>query len=86
MLLAGGLLASIVVAVFGRLTNRFGARRRARQARRALHDRIAQVADELVLAPLQGELDTHAALLHTLDEYRGRPLRRGATQSPAPVL
>jgi len=57
-LLAGGLLAGFVVALLARLANGVGARRRARRARRALDARVAAVADELVLAPLEAELAT----------------------------
>jgi energy-coupling factor transporter ATP-binding protein EcfA2 len=61
-LLAGGLLAGILFAAVARLINRFGARRRARRARRELHARIAAVADELVIAPLEAELAAHGEL------------------------
>jgi hypothetical protein len=69
-LLAGGLLAGVIVAALARLINRFGARRRAKRARRELHARIAQVADELVIAPLEAELATHADLIRALPGRR----------------
>jgi hypothetical protein len=65
-LLVGGLLAGVLLAALARLVNRFGARRRARRARRELHARIAAVAEELVIAPLEAELAAHAELTHVL--------------------
>jgi hypothetical protein len=74
-LLAGGLVAGLLLAVLARLVNGFGARRRARRARRALHERIAAVAEELVIAPLESELATHAALGRALAGERTAPAR-----------
>ena len=69
-LLAGGLLAGIVVAFLARLANGIGARRRARRARRALDERVAAVAEELVLAPLEAELAVLARLHEALATAR----------------
>ena len=55
-LLIGGVVAGLLLSLVSRLINRFGARRRARRARRAMHERIVTVADELVIAPLEAEL------------------------------
>jgi GTP-binding protein EngB required for normal cell division len=85
-LLVGGLLAGGVLAFAARLANRFGARRRAKRARRLLDDRITTIADELVLAPLRAELETHDALLRSLDTALGDPRRSGrARAAPASV-
>ena len=65
-LLAGGLLAGLLVAFLARIANGFGARRRARRARRALDERVGAVADELVLAPLEAELAAHGRLRRAL--------------------
>ena len=54
LLLAGGLAAGLLLAVLARLVNRLGGRRRAARARRALDARVLAVADELVIAPLDG--------------------------------
>jgi hypothetical protein len=70
-LLAGGLLAGLLVAFLARLVNGAGARRRARRARRALDERVAAVAEELVLAPLEAELATIGRLHAALDVARG---------------
>jgi GTP-binding protein EngB required for normal cell division len=88
-LLAGGLLAGLLVALLARQLNRIGARRRGRRARRTLEARIATVADELVLAPLQSELETHDRLRERLaaaapsrgDRRRGRRVRAPTPQS-----
>ncbi|GAB3198985.1 50S ribosome-binding GTPase [Geodermatophilus arenarius] len=52
LLLAGGLLAGLLLALLCRPLVAAGARRRARTARRRLTARVAEVADEEVLAPL----------------------------------
>jgi hypothetical protein len=59
------------VAFLARLVNGAGARRRARRARRALDERVAAVAEELVLAPLEAELATIGRLHAALDVARG---------------
>jgi GTP-binding protein EngB required for normal cell division len=66
-LLGGGLLLGIVVALLARIANRSGALRRARRARRALDERVAAVAEELVLAPLRAELETVQRLRAALE-------------------
>jgi len=70
-LLIAGLVAGIVVAFVARIVNGFGARRRARRARRALDERVAVVADELVLAPLEAELAALGNLRGALATARG---------------
>ena len=67
LLLAGGLAAGLLLGVLARLVNRLGGRRRAARARRALDARVLAVADELVIAPLEAELqarDTLGKVLH----------------------
>jgi energy-coupling factor transporter ATP-binding protein EcfA2 len=85
-LLIGGILAGVLLAALARLVNRIGARRRGRRAQRALRERIATVADELVIAPLQAELATHAALIDALDGGRRRRLRPPRDLAPSAVL
>lgn len=65
-LLLGGFFAGLVLAFLTRLLNRAGARRRQRAAERELRPRIESVADELVLAPIQRELDAHETLCRSL--------------------
>jgi hypothetical protein len=43
-----------------------------------LDARIEQVADELVIAPLESELAAHSALLQALEGERPRGMRRRA--------
>ncbi len=69
-LLAGGLLAGLLVALLARLVNGAAARRRARRARRALDERVGAVADELVLAPLDAELAVQGRLRRALATAR----------------
>lgn len=82
-LLVGGLLAGIVLAVLGRVVNRFGARRRARRARRGLYAAVASVAEELVVTPVGRELATHGGLMEALDGHHPRRSRRRSTGKPA---
>jgi hypothetical protein len=84
-LLVGGLITGIVLAALSRLVNRFGARRRARRARRDLYDRVAQVAEELIVTPLEREIAAHAALVRALGGHSRRPARRGTVREPALV-
>jgi hypothetical protein len=66
LLLAGGLAAGLVLGLLARIVNRLGARRRAARARRVLEARIREVADELVVAPLEAELAAHDELAKAL--------------------
>jgi GTP-binding protein EngB required for normal cell division len=62
LLLVGGALAGILLALLLRAINRAGARRRARRARRALDARIAEAAEKSVVAPVAAELDAREGL------------------------
>jgi energy-coupling factor transporter ATP-binding protein EcfA2 len=85
-LLAGGLLAGVVIAFLARLANAAGARRRARRARRALDARVATVADEFVLAPMEAELGVLAQLRTALAAAEGGRRPRGRrTEVRTPV-
>lgn len=55
-LLVGGLVASLAVAAVSRWAGGIAARRRARRVEVALHQAVGRVVDDLVVAPLQGEL------------------------------
>ena len=70
-LLGGGLLLGALLALLARVVNRSGARRRARRARRALDERVAEVASELVVEPLEAELAARERLLGALAAARG---------------
>jgi GTP-binding protein EngB required for normal cell division len=56
VLLVGGVLAGLLLALLSRRLAAAGARRRARTARRRIGERVEQVADERVLAPVEAEL------------------------------
>jgi GTP-binding protein EngB required for normal cell division len=75
VLVLGGLLAGIVLAVLARWANGAGARRRVRRARRSLEERVTAVADELVLAPLGEELAAHTRLRELLGTARDQRMR-----------
>jgi energy-coupling factor transporter ATP-binding protein EcfA2 len=62
LLLLGGVLAGLLLALLARLPAAVGARRRRARAEARLRAAVAGVADELVLAPVAAELDAHAEL------------------------
>jgi GTP-binding protein EngB required for normal cell division len=61
-LLLGGALAGIALAFVARLANGVGARRRARAAARSLRSRVEDVGRELVVDPVEAELDVQQRL------------------------
>jgi GTP-binding protein EngB required for normal cell division len=79
-LVLGGAAAGIVLAFLARLVNGAGASRRARAAGRSLRTGIEQVAEELVIDPVERELDVRARLCAAVETASGarRPKRRRA--------
>jgi len=78
LLLGGGALAGIVLAFLAGVAIRAGAKRRARVAERALGERVRAVGEELVIGPVEAELDAHARLRAALAATQGgRAARRG---------
>ena len=75
-LFAGGALAGIVLAFLARLANGAGARRRARAAARSLRARVEEVGLELVVAPVEAELDTERRLCDVVASARRTGSRR----------
>jgi len=71
LLLLGGVAAGLALAFLVRLINGAAAGRRARAADRSLRARVDEVADELVLAPVEAELDVHRRLSRLLGEASG---------------
>ncbi|MEL6984570.1 MAG: hypothetical protein AAFO29_19235, partial [Actinomycetota bacterium] len=69
-LLLGGLAIGLLVAAVTARVNRLGGRRRARAVRKGAEDGVGSVADELVIAPMQAELDRFNEL-HRLLERAG---------------
>jgi GTP-binding protein EngB required for normal cell division len=76
-LLFAGLAAGVLLALLTRLVNGAGARRRARRASRALNERVAEVANELVIAPVDDEIDARERLCAAL-------ARAGGVRSASP--
>jgi hypothetical protein len=58
LLAVGGALAGVVVGAVGRWANVAGGRRRAAQARATIADAALGVAGDLVVAPVNAELET----------------------------
>ena len=75
-LLAGGALAGIVFAFLARLANGGGARRRARAAARSLRARVEEAGRELVVAPVEAELDVERQLCAAIAGARRSRERR----------
>jgi hypothetical protein len=65
-LLVGGALAGILLAALARLVNGGGARRRSRAAARALRRQVEEVAQDLVIGPVERELEAHERLRGSL--------------------
>jgi hypothetical protein len=76
-LVVGGLVLGIVLASLTRLVNGAGARRRQRAAERALRPGIEAVADELVVGPVERELEAHETLRRSLSIAAGNETRLG---------
>ena len=67
LLLGGGALAGLVLAFVSGLAIRAGARRRAGIAERALQARVQTAGEELVVAPVEAELDARERLCRAVD-------------------
>jgi hypothetical protein len=70
-LLIGGAALGGLLALLARWANAVGARRRARAASRSLRAAIATVADDLVIALVQAELDARTRLCAAASAARG---------------
>lgn len=66
LLLLGGLAGGLSLGVVGRIVNGWVARRRARRAERRLRDAIGEVADTVVLGPIEAELTVYAEVQDAL--------------------
>ena len=62
MLLIGGLLAGVLLALLARALAVIGARRRRARAEARLRESVAEVAENLVLAPVRAELAAYSGL------------------------
>ena len=71
LLLAGGAVAGLVLALVARWINGAAAARRARTAQRRLTGAVGTVADELIVAPVQAELATRRDLCAALARAAG---------------
>lgn len=71
LLLAGGLLAGLLLAALARWLARIGARRRAKVIERRLRHSIGEVADERVIGPVEQVLADHERTRRSLLRARG---------------
>ena len=72
LLLVGGLLLGVLFAWAGRIVNGIGARRRATRAARALRARVEEATAELVIEPIEGEIQAHQRLCSALGTAKDR--------------
>ncbi|MFF4773763.1 GTPase [Microtetraspora fusca] len=72
VLLVGGAIVGVAVALVSRLAAWVGSRRRARRAARVLRASIAAVAHRLVLVPVSEELDRYRRFLALITIARSR--------------
>ena len=79
-LLLGGAAVGIVLAFLARFVNGAGASRRARAAGRSLRAEVEGVAEELVIGPVERELDVHTRLCAAV-ETAGGARRRGSSRA-----
>jgi hypothetical protein len=71
LLLLGGAAAGLVLAFLARLVNGAGANRRARKAGRSLRAQVETVAAELVVDPVERELEARRTLCAALATASG---------------
>ncbi len=70
-LLIGGIALGLLVSLVAARVNRVGGRRRARTVRRRAERAVASAAQELVVEPMQAELDRRNELRQLLDQTSG---------------
>ncbi|MEU4232112.1 GTPase [Nonomuraea sp. NPDC026600] len=70
VLLGGGALAGVLIALLSRLAAWAGGHRRARRVARDLRSAIAQVGAEYVLEPVKGELARHTRFTEAITRAR----------------
>jgi len=70
VLLLGGLLAGVLLALLARGLAVIGARRRRARAEARLRESVADVAENLVLAPVRAELAAYSSLREAVAALR----------------
>ncbi len=76
LLLGGGVLAGLLLAALTRAVNGVGARRRGRAAEASMRDGVEDVADRLVVVPVEAELAARERLCATAAQAAGEGGRR----------
>ncbi|MEV0198666.1 YfjP family GTPase [Nonomuraea sp. NPDC050691] len=70
VLLAGGALAGVLVALLSRLAAWLGGRRRARRTAKAMRAAVGEVGAEYVLRPVEAEIDAYARFRDAVERAR----------------
>jgi hypothetical protein len=83
LLVGGGVLAGLLLAALAGFAIRAGARRRARVAAKALETRVRATGEQLVIAPVEAELDARRRLAAALDAAGATDLNRSLVINPA---
>jgi hypothetical protein len=76
VLVAFGVLLGIVIGIAGAIFGRFGAKSRARTARKRLNESIRAVAHEHVVAPVSEEITRYNSFINAVAQARGQQGRR----------
>src|SRR5207237_850020 len=76
-LLVGGVIAGLLASLIARLVNGAAASRRARRAEKSLHAAVSEVAQELVVGPVESELDVHNGEVRWVVDVRALAEKRG---------
>ncbi|GAA2563931.1 GTP-binding protein EngB required for normal cell division [Neomicrococcus aestuarii] len=76
LLVAFGVLLGIVLGIAGSVFARFGAKSRARTARKRLNEAVRKVAHEHVTAPVSAEIDRYNRFINAVSRARGQQGRR----------
>jgi hypothetical protein len=87
LLLLGGILAGLALSFLARVANGMGARRRSRTAARALRRKVEDASEELVIGPVETELDAHERLRASLASAGAEaPGRRLGARRPSKTV
>ena len=82
LFLLGGIAAGVVFAFVFRLVNAASGRRRGRSAARSLRRQIEEVAKELVLGPVEAELESYAQLRKAIEAGEARNVTAATSGRP----
>ena len=71
LMIVGGALGGLLVSFLSGVANAFGARRRGRKAERELREQVETVGEDLVIQPVERELEAYNKLCESLETAAG---------------